>query len=173
MDETRITVAQGDHVVTRDPNAVLATVLGSCVAACLHDADAGIGGMNHFLLPTPPEGASDDASALRRYGAFAMELLINGMITRGAQRHRLRAHLYGGANLHAGMTRIGQENAMFARRFLVDEGIALIREDLGGSSARRIEFRAASGLVRTRLISSAPIERAATPAHGSGDVDLF
>ncbi|MEG1028908.1 MAG: chemotaxis protein CheD, partial [Brevundimonas sp.] len=71
--ERRVHVGQGEHLVTSDPDVVLSTVLGSCVAMCLRDPVAGVGGMNHFMLP---EGAGAGTDAGRRYGAYAMELLI-------------------------------------------------------------------------------------------------
>ncbi|MEC8196132.1 MAG: hypothetical protein VX228_07415, partial [Pseudomonadota bacterium] len=42
---------QGDVEVSQNQDIVMTTILGSCVAACMWDETAGIGGMNHFLLP--------------------------------------------------------------------------------------------------------------------------
>lgn len=171
----RVTVIQGQVRVSPDPRIELTTVLGSCVAACLYDADAKVGGMNHFLLAEPPAGNSG-ATVDEHYGVYLMEVLINGMLAQGARKSRLRAHLYGGANLHAGMMRIGTANADFARGFLNREGIALIREDLGGEIARRVDFRPSTGQVRCRRVerAQAPETRPTPrPARGSGDVELF
>ena len=110
------------------------------------------------------------------YGVYLMELLINNMLTEGASKKRMRAHLYGGANLHAGMTRIGTVNANFAREFLAREGIPLVREDLGGINARRVHFRPADGKVRCRTVENnlAPDVRPITrPERATGDVELF
>lgn len=63
MTERRIHVGQGEHLVTSDPNVVLSTVLGSCVAMCLRDPVAGVGGMNHFLLPEGAGSAPTQAAA--------------------------------------------------------------------------------------------------------------
>lgn len=46
----RVHIIQGEYKVVSDPEVVLTTILGSCVAACLRDPIAGVGGMNHFLL---------------------------------------------------------------------------------------------------------------------------
>lgn len=70
-------VIQGDHRISGDPDAVLTTVLGSCVAACLHDPVRRIGGMNHFLLPDMP-GAHDI-----RFASAAMEQLVNSLLKLG------------------------------------------------------------------------------------------
>jgi chemotaxis protein CheD len=102
-----VQVTQGDAHVSIDPGEVLTTVLGSCIAACIRDPEAGVGGMNHFLLP---DGAGADQGALR-FGVNAMEILINGLLQRGAQRHRLEAKLFGGASVIAGLSDVGAANA--------------------------------------------------------------
>lgn len=40
----RIHVGQGEHQISSDPDVMLSTILGSCVAMCLRDPVAGIGG---------------------------------------------------------------------------------------------------------------------------------
>ena len=171
----RITVLQGEVRVSAGPRVELSTVLGSCVATCLFDPISEVGGMNHFLLAEPP--ASRAGSKIdEHYGVYLMELLINEMLSHGARKDRLRAHLYGGANLRQGMAQIGTANAEFARKFLDTEKIPLAREDLGGTCARRVDFRPATGRVRCRTIENtlAPeTTPAASPAPSTGDVELF
>lgn len=171
----RITLLQGQVRVSGEARVEFGTVLGSCVASCLFDPVAQIGGMNHFLLAEPP--ASHDPGEIDvHYGVYLMELLINEMLAQGAIKQRIRAHLYGGANLRAGMARIGLANAAFARTFLDQEGIPLLREDLGGTCARRVDFRAATGQVRCRTVENtlAPEQKPATRSdRTSGDVELF
>ena len=52
----RIPIVQGEHKVVAVPDVMITTVLGSCVAVCLQDPVARIGGMNHFLLAEPTPG---------------------------------------------------------------------------------------------------------------------
>jgi chemotaxis protein CheD len=168
--EYRINIVQGTTHVTDCPEAVLTTVLGSCVACCLFDPVRRVGGMNHFLLPEPRIGTARDSADAERYGLLAMELLINDMLKHGARRADMRAHLYGGANMHSGMQEIGSNNAAFARKFLKDDGIALSHAHLGGVSARRVDFRAALGQARCRVVMdkvSAEINRAALVPRGN------
>src|SRR3546814_2685665 len=80
--ERRITVTQGTTQVTTDPNVVITTVLGSCVAACLFDGMEGVGGMNHFLLYEPRAGDISFGAQSERSGDYARELLINEMLKR-------------------------------------------------------------------------------------------
>jgi chemotaxis protein CheD len=126
---------------------VLVTVLGSCVAACIHDRTAGIGGMNHFMLPDDGSDASQSSSDSMRYGAYAMEVLINEMIKRGGRRERFEAKVFGGGAVLAGMTtiNIGDRNSEFVRRYLALEKIRIVAEDLQGMYPRKVAFMARTG----------------------------
>ncbi|MGN6374335.1 MAG: chemotaxis protein CheD [Sphingomonas sp.] len=170
----RISIIQGEHAVVAAPDTVIATLLGSCIAVCLHDAEARIGGMNHFLLGEPGPDHRLSEIDLQRYGVHAMELLINATMKAGADRSRLRAHLYGGATIIAGLGRIGADNAAFAQRFLATEGIAIGHVDTGGPYARKVEFRPYDGRVRCTAVADAPPPALPprAPAH-AGDVELF
>lgn len=174
----RVNIIQGETRVSGDPEVVLTTVLGSCIAACLYDPLVKIGGINHFLLAEPGRGDTDPAS-MQRYGVYAMEVLINAMLALGASRDRLKARIYGGASLRDNFQDIGAANARFARRFLRDERIALVGEDVGGTGARRVEFRPTLGLARCRVAAEAPrpermLPIAPMPAPApTGDVEFF
>ena len=146
--ERRIHVVQGEFAVTADPDTVLTTILGSCVSCCLSDPVAGVGGMNHFLLPGEQSG---DTESLR-YGVNSMELLVNGLLKLGARRDRLEAKVFGGARVVRGLSDIGRQNAEFAERFLSNEKIHAAGGDVGGQCARRLQFWAAEGRVRQLLI---------------------
>lgn len=167
----RETVMQGQVRVSGDSRVELTTVLGSCVAACFFDPAMGIGGMNHFLL-SEPRGSSTANCLDEHYGVYLMECLINEMLTRGATRGGMRAHLYGGANLHAGMSAIGTLNARFAITFVQRERIALVHTDLGGTAARRVDFQPARGRARCRTVTDTPPLRSLAPAP-RGDVEFF
>lgn len=169
----RITVLQGEHAVSDDPAVVLTTILGSCVATCIHDPILHIGGMNHFLLASPGVRGCSDTTEAQRYGAYAMEILINELIKRGSRRQDVRAHVYGGACMHRGMRAIGEENGRLAIDFLDRDGIAISHVDLGGNQARRIDFRAASGQARSRLTGIVPAIVAQPKQSPIGDVELF
>lgn len=172
-------VIQGEFAVTDDPSIVLTSILGSCVAACFHDPVARVGGMNHFLLPGD-ESSGDDSL---RYGVNSMELLINGLLRRGARRDRMEAKLFGGARVLAGLSDVGSQNAAFARRFLKEEGIPCIGESLGGNQARRVRFSPTTGAARQLLLDKVdqstlavetPRRKAPEKApESSGDLDLF
>jgi chemotaxis protein CheD len=170
--ERRIHLVQGECRVSDDPAVVLATTLGSCVAACIRDPVTRIGGMNHFLLPESSEGLVS-----LRYGAFAMELLINGLLGKGARRDRMEAKLFGGGRLSDGLADIGEKNATFARNFLEREGIAFAGGSLGGGLARRVQYWPVSGRARQQVLprGEAPAFQPRPPRDSAGDgaVELF
>jgi chemotaxis protein CheD len=173
-----IHVVQGEQCVTDDADAVLTTILGSCVAACLRDPVAGVGGMNHFLLPGG-DRRQDEADGLR-YGVHAMELLVNALLARGARRERLEAKLFGGARLVKGLTDVGALNAKFAEEFIAAEGIRSVGGSLRGESGRRIQYWPISGRARQVFLVKQTEEvmaretRAPKPAAGqTGALELF
>ncbi len=174
--QNKVNIIQGEYFVTDDPNVVLTTLLGSCVAACIRDPVACVGGMNHFLLPGPEVRMK--VSEAERYGVHLMELLVNGLLQRGARKDRLEAKLFGGARTIEGLSDIGARNAVFAENFLRNEEITLIGSSLGGDSGRRLQFWPVSGRARQAVMSSdknlppvvvAPIQK---PRDG-GEVEFF
>lgn len=174
--EKLIHIIQGEFLASGDPSVAYTTILGSCVAACLHDPLAGVGGMNHFLLP----GDDNEDPGNLRYGVHAMELLINALLGLGAKRDRIEAKLFGGAHVVHNLADIGARNVAFAQRFLKEEDIACIGVSLGGVLARRIQFWPATGRARQIFLSpqeSKPALAAATaptPARADGGaVELF
>ena len=116
----------------------IATLLGSCVAVCMYDPKLGLGGMNHFLLPSKKKDADDDTDVVLA-GDYAMEVLVNGMLGKGALKSRLVAKAFGGGNIVSSIQMaIGDRNAQFAKEWLEREGIPLIASDFGGPWSRKV-----------------------------------
>jgi chemotaxis protein CheD len=150
---------------------VIATILGSCIACCVHDPVARVGGMNHFLLP---EGSAAGPSAAS-FGCHAMELLVNALARKGAARHRISAKVFGGASVLRGLSDAGEQNIRFVSTFLRSEGIPCHGYSVDGERARRIEFWPSEGWVRPVLLASAGPERAtvnAVPLRSGPDIEL-
>jgi len=127
----------------------ITTLLGSCVAVCLWSAVPRVGGMNHFLLP---RAAQREGSP--RYGDTAMALLLSRMSVLGGSD--LVARIYGGAAVAGlGTMRLGEQNVELARRWLHDQRIPVIDEDVFGLAARRIVLDVASGDVAISEVGGA------------------
>ena len=175
-------ILPGEYFVTRRDMAVV-TVLGSCVAACLRDRISGLGGMNHFMLPG--DDGSGPVCLSARYGVHAMEILVNRLLTLGAQRNNLEAKVFGGGNVLPGLvtTTVGERNAQFVVDYLKTEGIRLVASDLLGVHPRKVYFFPKSGRVlvrRLRASNNPTIARRESDYAGrlqlsppGGDVELF
>lgn len=130
-----------------EPERPLATLLGSCVAVCLFDPQARVGGLNHFMLPSMRRSANDDVDSLLS-GAYAMEALLNALLQRGAKKARLQAKAFGGGtiiNTAGPAMSIGLRNAEFTKEWLAREGIPLLASDFLGPWSRKVLFLPASG----------------------------
>ena len=171
-----VKVLPGEYFVHAE-DLLIMTTLGSCIAVCLWDRDARVGGLNHFMLAEGDDGTG-------RYGAHAMELLINEMMKRGASRSSLEAKVFGGGQVIAGMDslNVGERNTRFVLDYLRTERIPVVSKDVLDVCPRKVCFLPASGkamvkrLVSTHaaalLVRERDAAQQAAPA-GSGSIDLF
>ena len=149
------TVHQGDCRIAGEAQVILSTLLGSCIAACVRDRLAGVGGMNHFLLAEAPGAGRGAVGVSARYGAFAMEQLINGVLSRGTGvKANLEIKIFGGGRITPGLDDVGGNNIAFVHQFLKDERYPIAGEDVGGSFARRVLFEPFSGRLFVRRLDS-------------------
>lgn len=151
-DHTIIQLYSGDCYVTNKPKHMIVTILGSCVSACIRDPIANVGGMNHFLLPNTTAAMDGSSCESARYGAFAMEQLINGILKLGGMKSRLEVKLFGGGNVMESSMPIGERNVAFALEYLTNEGLSIAGSDLGGDYPRRIHYYPDSGKVMMRSL---------------------
>ncbi|HJW10466.1 MAG TPA: chemoreceptor glutamine deamidase CheD [Albitalea sp.] len=173
-----VKILPGEYFVHHEDMLIM-TTLGSCIAACLWDRNARIGGMNHFMLP---EGAGDSG----RYGSYAMELLINEMMKRGASRLTMEAKVFGGGQVISGMNtmNVGERNTNFVIDYLKTERIPILSKDVLDIYPRKVCFLPASGKAMVKRLAPANAEalvaqdraaaqRAVPASTGGGSVDLF
>lgn len=173
-----VKVLPGEYYVETE-NILIMTTLGSCIACCMWDRKSHIGGLNHFMLP---EGGSGDG----RYGTYAMELLINEMLKRGAQRGNLEAKVFGGGQVIAGMDtmNVGLRNTSFVLDYLKTEHIPVVSKDVLDIYPRKVCFLPASGKVMVKRLAPtqaaallaqerAAAQRVTPAASAGGSVDLF
>jgi len=175
-------IGPGEYYVTQR-DMLIVTVLGSCVSACVRDPSTNIGGMNHFMLPEHAGDPDSPLSSSARYGAYAMEVLINNLISMGARRDRLEAKLFGAGRVLHGASDIGRRNAAFAQEYLRRENIPILAEDLGKPYPRKVYFFPSSGRVLVKQLKSLRNDTIFTREQSyarrleqlpvSGDADLF
>lgn len=165
-------ITQGEYATGDTEDVMITTILGSCVSACLWDPVAGIGGMNHILLP---DRALVEVSAQGR-SINEMELLINEIFKQGGMKTRLKAKLFGGAQMISGFSDVGIRNAQFVHDFLNSEGIPCIGQSLGGKQARKIQFWPCTGRARQKFLGQMefPVEQQNVQNENPvSDVELF
>ncbi|HJV59552.1 MAG TPA: chemoreceptor glutamine deamidase CheD [Albitalea sp.] len=173
-----VKILPGEYFVHHE-DILIMTTLGSCIAACLWDRHARVGGMNHFMLP---EGNGDSG----RYGSYAMELLINEMMKRGATRAGMEAKVFGGGQVISGMNtmNVGERNTSFVIEYLKTERIPILSKDVMDVYPRKVCFLPASGKAMVKRLAPANAEalaaqdraaaqRALPATTGGGSVDLF
>jgi chemotaxis protein CheD len=147
FDVIAVKVLPGEHYVTQTAEETIVTILGSCVAACIRDPIARVGGMNHFMLPENQTGAWGGVSSSLRYGNFAMERLINDILKRGGRRSRLEIKVFGGANVLGIGATVGQQNCEFIEAYLAAEGLPIAARHLYGEHPRRVHYFPQTGKV--------------------------
>ena len=149
-------ILPGEYYVTQE-NELIATVLGSCVSACIRDKESGIGGMNHFMLPeTNADKLKKDGDAIvgiaTRYGNYAMEHLINTILSNGGKRKNLEVKVFGGGKIISALTDVGMKNIDFVLSYIDQEGLKLLAHDLGDIYPRKIIYFPQTGRVGMKKI---------------------
>ncbi|WP_374594320.1 chemoreceptor glutamine deamidase CheD [Aquabacterium sp.] len=176
-----VKILPGEYFVYNE-DVLIMTTLGSCIAACLWDRNAKVGGMNHFMLPDAGDGGADSG----RYGSYAMELLINEMMKKGASRMTLEAKVFGGGAVISGMSTInvGERNTAFVMDYLKTERIPVVSKDVLEIYPRKVCFFPASGKAMVKRLAPtnpdalvaqdrAAAKRVLPQNTGGGSVDLF
>jgi chemotaxis protein CheD len=173
-----VKVLPGEYFVSSD-DVLIMTVLGSCIAACIWDGKARVGGMNHFMLPEGEDGSG-------RYGSYAMELLLNEMIKMGARRETMQAKVFGGGAVMAGFTtmNVGERNTKFVLDYLATERIPVVSQDVLDIHPRKVCFFPVTGKALVKRLAHAHPEALAVEERkgnaanvakttAGGSVDLF
>ena len=128
-------VASGSFKVGNTQLQLLQAFLGTCVGVAVFDANAGVGGLIHLLLPEPVSSWSVDQP--EKYATTSMPLFLKQLFDQGATRENMQAVIAGGA-LVGPLTPqdmsldIGGRTAEKALEALEAEGIAVVRSETGG-----------------------------------------
>ena len=180
-------ILPGEYYVTPHDEAIT-TVLGSCVSACIRDRVTGIGGMNHFMLPLNKSMSNAEVALMSdaaRYGNFAMEKMINDILTHGGNRNNLEVKIFGGGRVLQNMQTldVGNGNINFVRDYIATENLKLVGEDVGDVFPRKVIFFPATGKVKVKKLrqmhNRTIIERedsymsSLDKKPATGDIELF
>ncbi|MCK5831307.1 MAG: chemoreceptor glutamine deamidase CheD [Methylococcales bacterium] len=149
-------ILPGEYYVTIK-DEMITTVLGSCISACIRDKKAGIGGMNHFMLPETNKqklnvGEEHVVGNATRYGNYAMEHLINAILANGGKRKNLEVKLFGGGKILPTLGDVGKNNIDFAMEYIDTEALKLVSHNLGDIYPRKIIYFPKTGKVKMKKI---------------------
>lgn len=149
MEQKRVFLLPGEIAISKQP-AIIATLLGSCVAVCLYNKKLRFGGMNHFMLPSGSGGMLPG-----KYGEYATTKLIETMLKADRIKSSIEARVYGGSavvgHLSAGMN-IGKRNIKTAINILKAYEIKIVEKKTGGDTGMKIFFDNYTGEVEHRNI---------------------
>lgn len=159
----RAVLSLGEWLVTADPKVELVCLgLGSCVALCVHDPQARVGGMAHMVLPESAAARAGSGSGAK-FVDVAVPLVLERMAELGALRSRLRVALVGGAQILAGRAfadapQIGPRNVAAALAALAGHGLHPSEQEVGGTQGRTVSLSVRTG--ELRVLTAGKIARA-------------
>jgi chemotaxis protein CheD len=159
LPSTAIAVGLGDLHVSGSTE-LIAYSLGSCVGICLWDPGSKVAAMAHIVLPTAPAGT---IATPGKFGDTAVPAMLEALKRHGADLHRLRCKIAGGAavlKLGGGgsLPAIGAHNIESVRAALARAKIRILAEETGGNQGRTVRLEPPSGRVLVRTVRGTEVE---------------
>jgi len=149
-------VGMADLNIAFCPDILTTIGLGSCVGITLYDKVNKIGGLAHIMLPSSKDIKNNSNKA--KFADTAIEILLEIMTEKGADKKHIVCKLAGGAQMFAlkngpssNMLNIGPRNVAAAKSVLEKLKMPIVAEDTGGNFGRTIELYTETGelLVKT------------------------
>lgn len=143
----RLVVGIADMKMRQYEGELITYALGSCIGLCFYDPMIKLAALLHVMLPLNMETGRKNPL---KYADTGIRETLRQMEGKGARRSRIVVKIAGGAKMFdvpggGSLGNIGQRNIESTHLVLRKEGIRLLREDVGGSTARTLLFDAASG----------------------------
>src|SRR5580704_17417168 len=143
----QIVVGMADCRIGDAPDQVLATyALGSCIGLAIHDAEAGVGGLLHFMLPDSALYQGGKRENPWMFADTGIPKMIEGLCACGASKRRLTVRAAGGASVMdpENIFDIGRRNCLAMRKILWKAGVVVHGEAVGGVRARTVRLEITS-----------------------------
>ncbi len=143
--QNKISVDMGDYKTTSKGDLLQTIGLGSCVATCLYDSETKVAGLSHILAAKSYETDGNP----RKFADKAIDLMLAEMVRMGAKKERVKAKIFGGANMfpHLLKMTIGNDNVAEVKSKLKELNIPITAEDTGGTNGRSVWFDPIDGSV--------------------------
>ena len=145
-------VGIADMKMASNEGTLITYALGSCIGICLYDPLLRLAALVHVMLPLNMETGRKSPM---KYADTGIRETLRQMESWGAKRARIVAKIAGGARMfdvpgNGSLGNIGQRNIESVHMTLKREGVRLLREDVGGTVARTLEFDVATGMGTVR-----------------------
>jgi chemotaxis protein CheD len=145
-----LTVGISDCIVSRDPDACIAThALGSCIALAIHDPLAKVSGLLHFMLPDSNIDRDKGRTRPFMYADTGIPMLFLNSYDLGALKQRLIVTAIGGAQvIDCNDTfNVGKRNYLALRKILWKSAVMIHHEEIGGTLPRNVRMEVSSGRI--------------------------
>lgn len=156
-----VRVGIADMNITKSPDTIRTSGLGSCVGVVLYDEYKKIAGLLHVMLPDSSLDRSDKLNEAKfaDTGVYALMELLKA---EGVRPMSLKAKIAGGAQMFqfgsSDTIRIGPRNIEAVKKELKRLSIRIVAEDTGGSSGRTIEFNPETAMLSVRTVNKGTSE---------------
>lgn len=144
-----IEIRVGEMAVGKNDTVIKTMGIGSCLAVCMFDKEAKIGGMAHAMLPSRRHEAGGSVTVAKedpsaKYVDDSINLLFREILKFGGDISGIEAKLVGGAHMFKSFSEegcgVGCRNIEMARKKLGELGIPITNEETGGSIGRTAVF---------------------------------
>jgi len=153
--EIPVYIGVGEIVVSKNPDNVLVTSLGSCVAVIMLAPGICGAGLAHVALPSSSVNVEQSRTKPGYYADTGIPRLLAAMDKlHGGKRGRLLVKLVGGANIMDPNSTfdIGKRNVLAIKKILWENRLGVLLEDLGDDISRNVRVRVDTGQVIVKTL---------------------
>jgi chemotaxis protein CheD len=139
VSDMKCSCSGSDQIVTH--------ALGSCIGVAIHDSEARVGGILHYMLPLSQVDRAKATANPFMFGDLGIPLLFEEAYRLGARKERLRVVIAGGAQVfeQEDTFAIGKRNIVIARKLFWKNNVLIAAENVGGSIPRTLYLDIGSG----------------------------
>jgi chemotaxis protein CheD len=153
--EIPIYVGVGEIATSKNPDHVLVTSLGSCVAVIILAPVIRSAGIAHIALPTSNVNVEQSRTKPGYYADTGIPRLLAEMDKlHGGRRGRLLVKLVGGANIMDPNSTfdIGKRNILAIKKILWENSLGVLVEDIGEDISRNVRVSVDTGKVVVKTL---------------------
>lgn len=154
FDSDAVNILLGEYYAAARSMTIVTVLGSSCIATCIRDRSSGIGGMNHFMLPSLGD-FGEPINTRTRSGSYSMAVFINQLLKIGAQRKNLEAQIFVSGNLMKGdiADKVDERNTLFVHSYLKMQQIPIVTEHFFDIYPRKIYFFPDQGKVIVKKLT--------------------